>query len=187
MTPLWPIIRPHLFWIIVGSVALFGFRSWMAEHDARLLADVQVKESQGTIDGLRQQIAAGKVETQKQVQVVVKEVQAAKTPAEQIAEINKLAQNPVHAEPVLEDPSKITVDLAPMLAEESECRQEAIRLGACEQEIKYRDAIDVEQGKQVAALKKRPGFWHRVADTAKKVAIGVGVGVVTAVVIKGKL
>jgi hypothetical protein len=187
MTALWVLVRPHLFWIVLISGGLFFFRMWLSEHDARILADVQVKESQSTIDQLRQQIAAGKVETQKQVQVIIKEVQAAKTPAQQIAEINKLAQNPIHAEPVLSDPSKVLVDLAPMLEEESECRQQAVKLGACEQEIKLRDSIDIEQGKQVAALKKKPGFWHRVADTAKKVAIGVGVGIVTAVVIRGKV
>jgi len=187
VTSLWLLVKPHLFYWIVGGVCLFAFKSWIAEHDARLLADAEVKTAQSTIDQLHQQIAAEKVETQKQVQVIIKEVAAAKTPEQQIAEIPKLADMPLNPQPLPDAPSAVKVDLQPLLAQLSECKQDSIKLGACQQEIQYRDQIEVEQGKQVTALKKKPGFWARVGSTAKKVAIGVGVGAVTAVVIRGKL
>ena len=183
----WQFVKPHLFYWIVGAVCLLAFKSWIAEHDARLLADAQVKDAQTTIDQLRQQIASGKVEVQKQVQVVVKEVAAAKTPSQQIAEIPKLAAEPLNPQSLPDAPSAVKVDLQPLLAQLSECKQDSIKLGACQQEIQYRDQIEVEQGKQVTALKKKPGFWHRVGDTAKKVAIGAGVGIVTVVLVRGRI
>lgn len=185
MAALWALVRPHFFWIVLVSGGLFAFREWLAQHDANVRAEIQVRDLQTNIDSLKAQIAARQVDTQKQVQVIVKEVAAAKTPEQQIAEVNKLAANPIHAEPVLGDPSKVTVDLAPLLAEESECRQMAIKYGACQQDLQDRLAIEAEQAKQVDVLKKKPGFWRRLASDTKKIAIGIAFGAAGALIAKG--
>jgi hypothetical protein len=184
---LWQFLRTHVFYWVLIVVAFIGFRSWLAEHDSRLLADQAVKTAQTTIDQLHQQIATGRTDSQKQVQVVVKEVQAAKTPAQQIAEIPRLVDQPLNPQVLPDAPSAIKVDLQPLLAQLSECKQDSLKLGACQQEIEYRDQIEVQQGKQVIALKQKPSFWHRVGDTAKKVAIGAGVGIVTVVLVRGRI
>ena len=185
MSALWLIIRPHVFWLVLVAVGLFAFRSWLGEHDARLKADVGVKDAQALIDSLKQQIATRQVETEKQVQVIVKEVAAAKTPSEQVAEINKLAVQPIHAEPVANDPGKVTVDLEPMLQEESECRQNAIKLGSCQQELADRLEIEAQQDKQVDLLKKKPGFWKRLGSGAKKIGWGIAIGAAGVLVARG--
>lgn len=163
---------------------VFAFHEWLAEHDARLRADIGVKDAQAQIDALKQQIGARQVETEKQVQVVVKEVQAAKTPAQQIAEIPKLATQPLNPEPLPDAPSAVKVQLAPLVAELGQCKVDSVKLGSCQQELADRLQIEAQQDKQVDLLKKRPGFWHRFSADSKKMLIGGAIGAATIAVIR---
>ena len=177
------LIRPHLFWVVLGASALIGFRSWLSEHDARLRADIGVKDAQALIDALKQQISSRQADTQKQVQVIVKEVQAAKTPAQQIAEIPKLATEDLKPQALPDAPSAVKVELAPLVTQLEQCKVDGIKLGACQQELSDRLQIEAQQDKQVDLLKKRPGFWARALSDSKKLLIGgaVGAGVAMAV------
>src|SRR4051812_42527334 len=102
---LWDFIKTHLFYWILGAVALFAFRSWLQEHDARLQAETQVKQSEQVVADLRSQIAARATETAAAKQVIIREVHDAVTPAQQIALIPKLAEVPLN--PVRLDDQKV--------------------------------------------------------------------------------
>jgi hypothetical protein len=71
---LWDFIKTHLFYWILGAVALFAFHAWLQEHDARLLAETQVKQSEEVVTDLRSQIASRKEQTDQQKQVIIREV-----------------------------------------------------------------------------------------------------------------
>jgi len=162
-----------------------AFHSWLAEHDARLRAEIGVKDAQVQIDALKQQIGARQAETQKQVQVVVKEVQAAKTPAQQIEEIPKLATQDLKPEPLPDAPSAVKVELEPLVAQLEQCKIDAIKLGSCQQEVADHLQIEAQQDKQVDLLKKRPGFWARTFSDSKKLLLGGAIGAGVAIAIRG--
>src|SRR4051812_27261475 len=102
-------IKPHLAYWIIGAVALFAFHSWLQEHDARLLAETQVKQSEAVVTDLRAQIASRKEQTDQQKQVIIREVHDAKTPEQQIALIPKLTGVPLN--PVRLDDQRVQVDI----------------------------------------------------------------------------
>ena len=185
MTALWGLVRPHLFWVILVSVGLFAFREWLVDHDARLRAEVQVRDLQTNIDTLKAQIATKQTDVHKQVQVVVKEVQAAKTPQQQIAEIPKLTTQPLNPQALPDAPSAVKVELEPLVAQLAQCKQDAIKLGGCQGELALREQIETEQSKQVTILKKKPSFWHRLTSDSKKLAIGVAIGATGVLIARG--
>ncbi len=161
----WSVIRPHLFYWILGIGAIFAVHFWLKEHDRRLLVETEVKQLQEQIDN-RDDTA------QKQVQVIVKEVAAAKTPEQQVAEIPRISDVPLNIKlmpEVVGQPPAAQVDLEPLMQELSQCKQKDILLEACQA-----DTADLKQ--QVNVVAKKPGFWHRVGSAAKKIGIGVAVG-----------
>lgn len=166
------------------SGGVFAFHEWLAEHDARLRADIGVKDAQVQIDALKQQISTRQVETEKQVQVVVKEVQAAKTPEQQLAEIPKLATQELKPEALPDAPSAVKVQLEPLVAELEQCKIDGVKLGSCQQELADRLSIEAQQDKQVDLLKKRPGFWHRLTADSKRLLIGGAIGAATIAIIR---
>lgn len=181
----WQFVKPHLFYWIAAVALFVVFRSWIGEHDARLRADIGVKDAQVQIDALKQQIATRQVETEKEVQVIVKEVQAAKTPEQQIDLIPKLTDGIIQPMPVFDDPTHVKVELEPLVEQLGKCKEDAIKLGSCQQELADRLQIEMKQDSQVTLLKKQPGFWHRLASGSKKVAIGIAVGVGAVLVARG--
>lgn len=185
MSALWVIARPHVFWIVLVAGGLFAFREYLAEHDARLRAEIGVKDAQVQIDALKQQISTRQVETEKQVQVIVKEVAAAKTPEQQIAEIPKLATQPLNPEVLPDAPSAVKVQLEPLVAQLEQCKIDSIKLGACQQEVADRLQLEAQQDRQVDLLKKKPGFWKRLGSGAKKVGWGIAIGAASVLIARG--
>jgi hypothetical protein len=185
ISAIWTFVKPHIFYWIAAGVLFVGFRSWIGEHDARLRAEIGVQQAQTQIDSLKQQIATRQVETEKEVQVVVKEVQAAKTPEQQLAEIPKLETQPLNAQPLPDAPNAVKVDIQPLVTQLAECKTDAIQLASCRQEIADRQQIELQQDAQVSLLKKKPGFWHRVGSGAKKYGIGIAVGAAGILIARG--
>jgi hypothetical protein len=171
---LWDFIKTHLFYWILGAVALFAFHAWLQEHDARLQAQTQIKQSEEVVTDLRSQIASRKEQTDQQKQVIIREVHDAATPAQQIELIPKLAEVPLN--PVRLDDQKVQVDIQPLVEQLGKCKEDAIELGACRQDTINLDAIVFEKEREIKALHNKPGFWHRLASDAKKVGIGMAVG-----------
>lgn len=167
-------IKPHLVYWIVGAVALFAFHSWLQEHDARLLAETQVKQSEEVVTDLRAQIASRKEQTEQQKQVIIREVHDAVTPTQQIALIPKLTEIPLN--PVKLSDQAVQVDIQPLVEQLEKCKEDAIELGACRQDTINLDAIVFEKEREINALGKKSGFWHRLAADAKKIGIGAAIG-----------
>ncbi len=162
---LWNFIKPHVFYWALGIGAFVAMHSWLAEHDARIKAELQISQLQEQIDNRDDQ-------AQKQVQVIVKEVAAAKTPEQQIAEIPRISDVPLNVKllpEVLGQSATAQVDLAPLMVELSQCKQKDILLEACQS-----DLADTKQ--QVKIAVKSHGFWHRLGSGAKKVGIGAAIG-----------
>lgn len=179
-------ILSHLVWIVAVSIALVLGHSYLAEHDARLQADAQIKLSEANIKTLTDQIAANDAAAAQKTQTIVKIVHDAVTPAQQIAAIPQLSDVTLNARIVPSlvpsDPPQVAVDLAPLVAELGQCKQDAVQLNACQVDLTAEKAIAGQQKDEIVALKKKPGFWKRVTGTLKAVGIGIGIGIVIAVV-----
>lgn len=174
--------KTHLFYIILIAVGVVGFKTWLVEHDARVLAEVAVKQSDAKVKDLQAQIASTTANATMKIGAVTRVIQGAKTPAQQLAAIPQLTDAPINARtmPSLPD-GVVAVDLAPLVAELGQCKQDTISLGACTENFNTCQQIVKEREAEVAVLKKKPAFWHRLLGVAKAVGVGVGIGVVLGV------
>jgi hypothetical protein len=166
----------HFVWVVAITVALVIGHTAIAEHDARVVADAAIKTSQATITGLQQQITATNTAAAQKTQTIVKIVHDAQTPAQQLAAIPQLADVQLNARPVSGLPDAVTVDLAPLVQELGQCKQDAVQLQACQSDLKNETAIAAQKDVQIAALKKKPAFWKRVKKTLELIGICVGIG-----------
>lgn len=173
-------IKTHLFYIVLIVVGVIAFRSWSQEHDARILAEQQIKQSDAQVKTLQQQITTTTAQATQKALKVTQIVKAAKTPAQQIAAVPQLTDIPLNARPIAslspDGPAQVAVDLAPLVQELGQCKTAAINLGACTTNYNScQDIVKLRDG-EIATLKKKPNFWHRVATVAKDVGIGIGIG-----------
>jgi hypothetical protein len=165
----------HVVWIVAIGVAIVIGRSYIAEHDARLLADAQIKISETTISDLRKQMAANNAAAAQKVQTIVKIVHDAKTPEQQLAAVPQLSDVPLNARivPSLSGPAQVAVDLAPLVQELGQCKQDAVKLEACQTNLKVETVISQKKDEQIIALKKKPSLWARITSHGKAAAIGI--------------
>jgi hypothetical protein len=172
--------KTHLFYIILIAVGLFSFHAWQQEHDARLLAEQTVKQTDAQVKTLQQQIVTNNTQAAAKVQVVTKIVHDAVTPAQQIAAVPQLSDVQLNAREIPslapDGPPEVAVDLAPLVMELGQCRQDSINLGACTQNYNAcQDIVKARDG-EIVVLKKKPNFFHRVVGVAKAVGVGIGIG-----------
>lgn len=185
----------HIFYLVVIGVSLVAFHSWRAEHDARLLAEQQtkssdaaVKASQSQIAVLQKQISSSDEKATAQVASLQKLVVSAKTPAQAVKELPQVAPNLPVAPTVTDDSVSFPkADVLPLFQDLAEGKTCSVKLAQCqadyasEQQIAtQKDSQLAERDKEITALKKPQGFWHRVAGTLKQVGIGIGIGAVIA-------
>lgn len=168
-------LKTHLFYVILIVVGLLAFRGWLQEHDARLASDQTVKVAEAKVADLQQQIVAVNAAAAKQVQVVVKQIEAVKTPAQAITAIPTLSDLPLNSRPAVDSPTAVTVDAIPLAQELAECRVTKINLDACTANLGNETAIVTQKQLQIVALQK-PSFWKRVTGTLKTVGIGAAIG-----------
>lgn len=177
---IWNYLKTHLFYVVIISIGLLAFHSWVQEHDARLLALQQEKISEqkaADLQALNQQLQA---ETARQVQAIRQKASTVKTPAQAVAVIPQLApQAPLQPEVVTTEPDKVAVAALPLVQALAECQETKVELGSCQLQEKNDQAIVVEKDKEIVALKKPKGFWRRLGGALKVagIAFGVGVGV----------
>ena len=169
-------ILSHLIWVVAITVALVMGHSYLAEHDARIAADAAIKVSQANVANLQKQMAANDAAAAQKTQTIVKIVHDAITPAQQIAAIPQLSDVPLNARIAPGLPEAVTVDLAPLVQELGQCKQDAVNLAACKIDLTNEKAIDAQKDDQIKALKKKPAFWHRVKKTLELIGICVGIG-----------
>lgn len=173
-------VLSHLVWIVAISVALLAGRAALQEHDARVLADATVKASQVNIVQLQQQIAAANAAAAQQIAAIEKVVKSARTPTQQIAAIPQLSNVPLNARevPSLQPngPPQVAVDLAPLVQELGQCKEDAVQLNTCQANLKSEQDIESQQKTEITALRKKPSLIHRVGEAMKMIGIGVGIG-----------
>jgi hypothetical protein len=174
-------VLTHLVWIVAAAVALLMARSFVAEHDARILADAQIKVSEKSVADLAKQISTTNTAAAEKVRTVVKIVHDAQTPLQQIAAVPQLTDVPLNARSIpalaANGPPQVAVDLAPLVQELGQCRESSVQLAACQSNLQAETAITGQKQIEIAALQKKPAFWQRVAGIAKAVGIGVGIGI----------
>jgi len=183
----------HLFYLVIGGIALLAFHSWKEEHDARLLAEQQIKASdaavkvsQDQITTLQKQISVNDAKSAQQIAALSKLVTSVKTPAQAAAEIPQVAPNlpsPVVVEPdnSIAFPKEDVLPLFQDLAEGKTCAVKLAQIQAdyaAEQQIAAQKDVQLgARDKEIAVLKHPRGFWHRLGSAMKQVGIGIGIGV----------
>lgn len=166
----------HAVWIAAIAVALVMGHSMLAEHDARLQADAQIKISESQVKDLQAQIVATNAAAAQKVQTVVKIVHDVATPIQAVAAIPQLTNVPLNARVSPDNPAQISVDAVAFIGLLGQAKTDAINLAACTDNLTNQTAITAAKQIEILALKKKPAFWKRVEGTAKAVGIGIGVG-----------
>jgi hypothetical protein len=168
------------FLLLAVVVGVIG-HSWLAEHDARLIADGQVKAAQAAIDTLKGQQTAVTKAAQVQVTVLQREAEAVKTAPEAIASLPSVTPTdsaPLQPEAIPDAPDRASVLAVPLYQDLNSCKQCTVNLDAETKKLDLQVQIDAEKDAEITTLKKKPGFWHRVGTTAKTVGVGVAIGAV---------
>lgn len=165
--------KTHLFYIILIVMGLIAFRSWLSEHDQRMLADQAVKQADEKVKDLQQQIVAVNAAAAQKVQTVVKIVHDAQTPSQVVQAIPQLTDAPLNARVAPDNPSQVSVDAAPFVQLLGQCKQDNINLGACTQNYNTCQQIVKERDTEIVALKKKPSFWANIKSHGKAAAIGI--------------
>ena len=195
--------KTHWFWLVFITIGIIAFYSWLGEHDARLQADAQVKQSEDQVTVLRQQIQQNTDQiatlqrsiddvnkaAQRKIDVIVKQQEQVKTPEQAIPAVTQT--NPeLDARSLPDAFDRASVKALPLFTTLSQCRITDTKLDACttnlasETEIaKTNDAnyqqqikITAEKDKEISALKQPKSFWRRFGSTVKTVGISVGAG-----------
>lgn len=166
----------HAVWIAAIAIALVMGHSLLAEHDARLLADAQIKVSETQIKDLQAQIVQTNAAAAAKVQVITKIVHDVQTAPQAVAAVPQLTDVALNARVTPDNPAQIAVDAIPFVNLLAQAKTDSIKLAACTDNLKSETAIVAQKDVQIVALKKKPAFWKRVEGTAKAVGIGVGIG-----------
>lgn len=169
-------VKTHAYYLILIALGIVGFRSFLAEHDARLLVTQQLKISEEKLSGMAAQMNAVNAARDQQKQAVTQAVAAIKTTPQAIAAIPQFTNAPLNAKISPGDPSQISVAALPLIDLLGKCKTDEIELMACTENSKTKDAIIAEKDKDISALKKPQNFWKRTLSTLKAVGIGIGIG-----------
>lgn len=170
-------LKTHVWYLVVIVVLLLAGRSWITEHDARLLA-----EQKAALD--EQQIKSIQAEAALQVAAIEKEKAAIRTPQQAVPVIQAFdpALRPVAPTTTSEGPQslEVSVDSVQLAKDLESCRIDRVNLAACQKQSQL-------QQDEVKVLKKKPGFWKRLGHDLKTAAIGVAVYEGTRIALGGKL
>jgi hypothetical protein len=170
--------KTHLFYIILIVMGVVCFRSWLAEHDARTLAQAAVKAEQVKNADLQKQIEVVKADAAQQVKVVTKVVHDAVTPSQVVQAVPTLTDVPLNTRVIPGNFVDVEVAAVPLMHLVGELKTSQINLGACQQTSALKDEQLKIANDTITTLKKKPGFWKRVIGTAKAVGVGIGIGAV---------
>jgi hypothetical protein len=176
-------ILSHAIWVVAAVVAVIGWHAWIGEHDQRLAAEAAIKTSQAAIATLQQQIQQTDAQAAQKTQTIVKIVHdlgPAPTTGQIVAAVPQITDAPLNARVITNDPTNITVAAVPFLQFVQQAATDKVNLAACTSDLANEKAIGVQKDAQIAVLKKKPSFLHRVASVAKAVGIGIAIGALLA-------
>jgi hypothetical protein len=171
----------HAIWVVAVVVAIILGHSWIAEHDARIQADAQIKVSEATIKTLEEHQATTDAAAAQKVQTIVKVVHDAVTPPQVITalpQIDTQIAAALSARVAPDNPAAVEVNATALVQVVGDLKTSQIQLGACQSNLADEKAIVTQKDTEIVALKKKPRFWKRVGGVAKAVGIGIGIGVV---------
>lgn len=174
----------HIFYLVGIALLALAAHQWLQEHDARMQIAGDLKVSQKTEATLQEQIKSLHDASTKQATQVRTIVKTIKTPAQAIAAMPSLEPLPLHERAIPSMPSQVAVDAVALAQTLGECKAEAIELGSCKKELALQGDVHAEDQKQIALLKKKPSFFHRLMGTVKNDGIFIVVGILLKVVAK---
>jgi ribosomal protein L11 len=177
-------IKTHLGYVVAITVALVAgyifFTSWRSEHDARLIAQVTLQADESKVKVLQAQVATIQLQAAQTIAALQRQKAQVKTPAQAIEAIPNVSTLPLHTTAIPDQPNQVAVDALSLYQELNQCQQDTVALNACRQQEQISGQIATQKDDEIATLKKKPSFWHRVWGTAKAVGIGIGIGVTLA-------
>jgi hypothetical protein len=166
----------HVLGIAVAVFVVIAFRSYMAEHDARIVAEATIKQVQVQVANLQKQKQDVKAAADVQIATLQKEAKKVQTPTQAIAAIPQVSTLPLAPTPLPDAPDKVAVDALPLFQQLSKCRQCDAALAADEAQLKLDEQIEAQKDTEITALKRKPSFWKRVEKTTEVLAIGAAIG-----------
>lgn len=170
----------HFIGAALLCVALLGFRSWLTEHDARLVADGAVKTAQAQVATLQAQQATVTQAAKVQIVQLQAAAVAVKTAPEAIAAL-PLVETPdavkaLDVQTIPDSPDRVSVNAVPLYDEANSCKQTEVDGAACATKLALQVQIDEDKDEEIAALKKKPGFWKTFGKTAKVIGCSAAGG-----------
>lgn len=173
-------LKTHIFYVALIAVGLFLGHVWLAEHDARQLADQQVKISEARVESLQNQINVNQQLANSTIAELKKRAAVVKTVPQAIAAMPDVSTLPLNTRALPESPNQVAVDALPLYQTLNQCKQDTVELGACKANAKLMTDQLIEKDTEIVALKRKPSFWKRLGHDAKLLGTG---GAVVAVVI----
>lgn len=174
-------LRIHLYYLagIILFLVMFilGFSRWIDNHDARIKTEVPIKESEQAILKLEDQIDALAKLVKTQKATIVTRVETVKTPAQAVAAIPSLSLNDLNPRALPAIPDAVAVNAVALTKELGSCAEDRLDLSACRKTIELKDAQSAAKDAEIVSLKKKPSFWKRFSSGAKKIGIGVAIGI----------
>lgn len=167
----------HVFYLTLFAVSLFCGYTWLHEHDARLLADQQVKISETKIEQLQTDTAKILTDRDATIAQLQKQRAAVKTVEQAITAMPDVSALPVTTR-TIDGQVVATVEPIALFNALNQCKQDAVARSACESIVEKKDEIIGEQKTEITALKKKPGFWKRVGRTLKTSVPSVAIGII---------
>lgn len=203
-------VLSHIIWVVVVIALVVGFKSWEAEHDAHLQAQVTIAKDEQVVKDLQTQITANAVTVaQLQDQItkrdaanaatiaaLLKAKQQAVTPPQQVAVLTTEAKLPAPIVSIPDTPDWRLpgVDVQPLFDQINTGLVAGANLATCtadladvktqsstkDKTITADVAIIAQKDDEIKVLKQPKKFWARVKTTLKDVGIGIGIGYVLA-------
>ena len=173
-------LQHHLPWVIIVIALVAGGHYWQIEHDARVVAEVQAKQSEAAIKTLQQQITDNDNEAQEKIATLQQIVKQVKTPPEVVAALPQVLPQPLPVAPkdfIVQPDQSILIpapDVLPLFQDLAAGKQATIELAQCQVDLKAETGIVNQKQDEIVALKKKPRFWKRVGHDLKIVAITAG-------------
>jgi small-conductance mechanosensitive channel len=168
----------HICYTILLAIAILFAHFWMQEHDARVIAEQQIKAHEVNVKALQAQVVDTQAQADRTVAAIRARVVFVKTPTQAVAAIPEMSAIPLNATPAPDN--RVTVDAVPLFQELAQCKEDAVQLAACRTEATAKDAIIVNTRAEVVVLKKKPALLKRIKNVAKAVGIGIAIGFVLA-------
>lgn len=158
----------------------------MQEHDARVLAEANLKVNQTTVVTLQKQIAENDAATAAQIKSLQDLIQTIKTPIQVVQALPKVTTIPLPVTPTVLPDNSVDfpeADVLPLFKDLEQGKEDAVNLVSCQSDLTKEKEIVTTQVTEIKTLKQKPKFWKRVGHDAKIIGITAAVTVVTLAVL----